>query len=118
MERVILDTNSLIYAIKNKIDIEYELKGIIPPVLPAIPECVIVELQGLGTSRWYARAALEYSKRFEYVHSSGEGDFCVMMTAIHMNASVLTNDRQFLKKLKSRGVRCMTLTGSHRIQFY
>ncbi len=117
MERVLLDTNSLIYAIRNKIDLEYEIKGIGFPVLPVIPECVIAELNGLGKSKWYARAALEYSKRFEYVHSSGEGDFCIMMTAIQMNAYVLTNDKRFLKKLKKRGVRCMTLTEGRKIQF-
>ena len=117
MDRVLLDTNTLIYAIRNKIDIEYELKSVIPPVSPAVPECVVAELKGLGKSKWYARAALEYSKRFEYVHSSGEGDFCIMMTAIHMNAFVLTNDERFLKTLRNRGVRCMTLSGGHRIQF-
>ena len=118
MEKVLLDTNSLIYAIRNRIDIEFELKGVTPQILPAVPECVIAELRGLSTTKWYAKAALQYSKKFDLVHSEGEGDFCIMMTAIHMNAAVLTNDRQFLKKLKNRGIRCMTLSGGHKIQFY
>jgi rRNA-processing protein FCF1 len=118
MQKVLLDTNSLIYAIRNRIDLEYELKGLPEFLSPAVPECVVAELRGLGTTKWYAKAALEYSKRFECVRSTGEGDFCIMMTAVHMNAAVLTNDRHFLKKLKNRGIRCMTLTGEHRIQFY
>ncbi|WMT52273.1 MAG: hypothetical protein RE471_05170 [Ferroplasma sp.] len=118
MQKVLLDTNSLIYAIRNRIDLEYQLKAFPEPLSPAVPECVVVELKGLGTTKWYAKAAMEYSRRFEYVHSSGEGDFCIMMAAVHMSAAVLTNDRQFLKKLKKRGIRCLTLTGEHRIQFY
>ena len=118
MQKLLLDTNSLIYAIRNRIDLEYQLKGLPEPLSPAVPECVVVELNGLGTTKWYAKAALEYSKRFESVPSSGEGDFCIMMAAVHMNAAVLSNDRQFLKKLKKRGIRCLTLTGEQRIQFY
>ena len=54
MQKLLLDTNSLIYAIRNRIDLEYQLKGLPEPLSPAVPECVVVELNGLGTTKWYA----------------------------------------------------------------
>ncbi|WP_337860145.1 PIN domain-containing protein [Ferroplasma sp.] len=118
MEIILLDTNSLIYAIQNRINLEEEIKYILPGVKPAVPDCVTVELKGLGKTKWYAKAALQYSERFDHVDSRGEGDFCIMMTARALNAGVLTNDRKFLKILKNKGVSCVTITGRHGLKFY
>ncbi len=118
MDIILLDTNALIYSIKNKIDLEGEIMYLTPRMKPVVPKCVAAELRGLGTTKWYAKAALRYSERFEHVDSDGEGDFCIMMTAMSMNAAVLTNDRRFLKVLKSKGIRCVTIADRHHIQFY
>jgi rRNA-processing protein FCF1 len=118
MDTIILDTNALIYSIQNRIDLEGEIKYILPGVKPVIPDCVIAELRGLGRTKWYAKAALKYTERFEKVNSRGEGDFCVMMVAISLNAGVLTNDRNFLKTLKARGIPCVSLTDRRTLRFY
>jgi rRNA-processing protein FCF1 len=118
MDPIILDTNSLIYAIKNRIDIENEIIYLTPRMKPVVPKCVITELRGLGTSKWYAKAALKYSERFEQIESRGEGDFCIMMTALSLHAAVLTNDRRFIKRLKLKGVTCVTISDRHTLEFY
>ncbi len=118
MDKIVLDTNVLIYAIQNKIDLENGIMALIPRMKPVVPECVLSELRGLGTTKWYAKAALKYSERFEHIESRGEGDFCIMMVAKSLNAAVLTNDRGFRKILKNKGISCVTIGNQNNLQFY
>ncbi|AGO60244.1 MULTISPECIES: PIN domain-containing protein [Ferroplasma] len=118
MDKIILDTNILIYAIQNKIDLENGIMSITPRMEPLIPACVLAELRGLATTKWYAKAALKYSERFKNIESHGEGDFCIMVVAKSLNAAVLTNDRRFRKILKNKGIPCVTMGNQNNLQFY
>jgi rRNA-processing protein FCF1 len=118
MDKIILDTNALIYAIQNKIDLENGIMSLFPRMEPLVPACVSAELRGLATTKWYAKAALKYSERFKHVESSGEGDFCIMVVARKLNAAVLTNDKNFRRILKSEGISCVTIGSQNNLQFY
>ncbi|MCW6169107.1 MAG: PIN domain-containing protein [Thermoplasmatales archaeon] len=105
MSKIILDTNSLIYAVKKHIDLSNALFGIDEINGIIVPECVASELRGLSIRNPHARAALELISRFEIINSEGRGDDCILETARRLGAFILTNDRGLLTRAKSLGIR-------------
>ena len=112
---VLLDTNSLIYSLKNRVDIRKILNGKFNIFKIAVPDCVIHELENLSSSVPYARGALQLSKRFERISVHGHGDNCIIDTAQETGMAVLTNDRLLLGRLRQAGVICLTIKGERDI---
>ena len=112
---VLLDTNSLIYSLKNRVDIQLILNFKFNIFRIAVPECVIRELENLSTSVPYAKGALLLSKRFEIIPARGHGDNCLIDTALDVGYSVLTNDRKLIERLREKGVSCLTIKGKNDI---
>lgn len=115
--RVLLDTNSLIYSIRNKIDIQKLVFGMPSLGRIEIPQCVVDELKGLSNSVPEARAALVLAERFEILQSEGAGDDCIISKATEIGAVVLTNDRDLTKRLKDSGIRVISIRGGRTIDF-
>ncbi len=109
-QKLLLDTNSLMYSIKNKIDIRTALLSIPMTFKIIVPKCVIDELVGLSKTFWYASAALEYSKNFDIIESNGIGDDCILNMAISMKCFVLTNDRGLINRLRSKNIRILMIS--------
>ena len=105
MPKIILDTNSLIYAVRRHVDLSVVLFGIDEINGIIIPECVLSELRGLSVRNPYARTALEMISHFEIISSEGKGDDCILETARTLGAFTLTNDRELLIRAKSLGIR-------------
>lgn len=112
---VLLDTNALIYSLKNRVDIQKILNWKFNIFKIAVPDCVIMELETLSSSVPYARGALQLSQRFERISVIGHGDNCLMDTAKETGMAVLSNDRILLGRLKRAGVRCFTIKGERDI---
>lgn len=106
---IILDTNSLIYSIKNKVDIRDRIIAATSANRIVVPECVIRELEGLSASNYHAKAALLLSERFEKIESEGRGDDCIIKCAESVGGTVLTNDRELSSRLKAKGLGTMLI---------
>ncbi|KQB33935.1 MULTISPECIES: PIN domain-containing protein [Acidiplasma] len=115
-ETLITDTNSLIYSIKNRLDIRNAILNLPVAFEILIPECVIDELKGLSRTYWYAGAALKYSEYFNVIRSSGRGDDCILKTAEALNCYVLTNDRGLIQRLRSKNIRVLIFSQGKTIK--
>ncbi len=118
MENLILDTNALIYAIKNKIDIKIEITKLVQTFKIFIPECVIDELNGLSKGNWYAKAALKYADNFNIIPSYGKADNCIHLMAKKLNAYVMTNDRGLIKILKNDNIKIIIISNKKSFHIY
>ncbi len=118
MEYIIVDTNSFIYAIKNKIDLLSEILYLEGNLKPVLLSCVKKELLGLSSSSWQASAALKYSERFMEIDSSGHGDDCILKMAEKFHAAVLTNDRGLIKRLKNNNLRVAIIFDKRSVRFF
>ena len=122
MVEVVIDTNALIYAAKQKIDI-YELLAM-QGYTPTVPACVFVELRQLcknakkGTDRAAAELASQIVEKKLKVVDIGKGhaDDLILKYATAHKARVLTNDREFKKKLKASGVVAVSISKSKQIR--
>ena len=112
---VIVDTNVLIYSLKNKVDLESLLFSRFRISRIMVPDCVIKELEGLSNSVIFAKGALRLAERFTKIESEDRGDPCILKTARKTGLPVLTNDRDFLLILKREGITCMTLRNNREI---
>ncbi len=117
-ENLIIDTNALIYSIKNKIDITEKLLYLPYTFNVYVPECVVSELKGLSKTHWYAKAALQIAFKFDILKSHGKGDDCILEMAKEINAFVLTNDRGLISRLKNCNIKILIISGEKRIHFY
>jgi len=109
--RIVVDTNALIYAAENKIDLFLLLKG--NKII--IPNLVLEELQIISKAAKKAsdkKAAFLALKilecgAFEMVKLEGSTDKAILEFAKSRYASVLTNDLAFKKRLKQAGVKVL-----------
>ena len=116
-KNVLLDTNSLIYSIKNRIDLRKQIAEIPEIGLAVIPQCVIDELRGLSHDVPEAKGALEVAGRFGIIESTGKGDECIISVALSSSSCILTNDRALILRAKELGVRTLSIRNEKRIQF-
>lgn len=115
--KVILDTNSLIYSLKQKTDIR-ELMFNLPEVSGiVVPECVLFELERMSDDVMYARGALALASRFPTVEGEGPADDCILSLAIKEKWFILTNDRELLRRAREEGIRTLSFMGKKRIDF-
>lgn len=110
---VVIDTNALVYAAENKIDLFQMLKG----ETIVIPNLVLEELQIISKSavkasdKKAAFLALKILENaiFETANLSGHTDDAIVEFAKSEGASVLTNDLALKKKLKTAGIKVLTI---------
>jgi len=114
---VAVDTNSLIYSVRNKIDILAQLRSNFGPSAIYIPDRVIKELKNLvenakkDADKEAAKVALQLIKQrqFPIVEIGAEGHTADLLLAwaVKNKAAVMTNDVQFRFRLKESGVRVL-----------
>ena len=73
-KKVVLDTNSLVYAVKTHVDLRDQVTYLVGKCEIIVPQCVIDELRGLSSGNVNARTALGIVKRFITIESEGKGD--------------------------------------------
>lgn len=102
---IILDTSSLIYAVKNRIDLKVAVRAADPSLYPVIPQCVMNELLGLSNRNTDAKTALAVYASLDSMESEGRGDECLLKLAGKTGSPVLTNDRELTRQLKKMKIR-------------
>jgi hypothetical protein len=117
-KKVVLDTNSLVYAVKTHVDLRDQVTYLVGKCEIIVPQCVIDELRGLSSGNVNARTALGIVKRFITIESEGKGDDCVFNTAVGMGAYVVTNDRNLALKLHGSGLRCLMFTSGKKLAYW
>ena len=121
MQEVVIDTNALVYAAKQKLDI-YELLRL-QDYKPTVLSCVLIELRTLcksakrGADRAAAKLAAEIVEAKLKVVDVGKGhaDDLILKYAKGRNTQgrkviVLTNDREFKQRLKAAGVDAVSVS--------
>ncbi|MCS7119450.1 MAG: PIN domain-containing protein [Archaeoglobaceae archaeon] len=98
--RVIFDTNALIYAAKKRIDLS-EFKILLPSTV--LNELKRLEEKLSGIDRIAVRIALKIVEKAELVESE-EGDKGILETAKKFRCSLITNDRNLRKKAEKLGI--------------
>lgn len=102
---VIVDSNSIIYVVKNHINLDMALRSLSPELYPVLPECVLRELRGLSKGNVYAKTALAIFSSVEVIGTEGRGDQCIIDLARKTGWAVLTNDRELTGQLRKFGIR-------------
>jgi rRNA-processing protein FCF1 len=95
---VILDTNVLIMHMEYRVNLEDELTRLLGAYEILIPSAVVWELKGISNK--YSNLALKFIENFRIVDSVKKGDEAILSLACHLNAVVVTNDRELRAKLK------------------
>lgn len=115
--KVILDTNSLIYSLKQKADLRNLLFEIPEIAGIVVPKCVLRELEHMSSDVMYARGALTLASKFPMVEGEGPADDCILDLAVKNKYFILTNDRGLLDRAKKAGVRTLSFKRSRLIEF-
>lgn len=112
---IILDTNSLIYAIKNRVDLRGQIM-LIPEISDIfVPECVIRELQMLKGRIQYSAGALTLAQSFKIIDAEGNGDDCIIQAAKKTLSYILTNDRGLIDRARNLGIRTFSILRGKKI---
>ncbi len=117
--QIVIDTNSLIYAAKAKVDVITELKKMgFTKII--IPQEVLKELESIqndknqkGVDKNAAKLALQiikFSKVDTVYLGRGHPDDKILEFAKSKNFAVLTNDRILKKRLKDESVQIFTIS--------
>ena len=114
---VLLDSNSLIYSLKHKVDIRSQLLLLPEIVEICVPSCVRIELELLGRKVPYSSGARALAEKFKSFESKGPADNCLIELAEKYSAMILTNDREVILRAHSRGIRTLSFMGGKRIGF-
>lgn len=101
----IVDTNALIYAVKQHIDLNKFLDGEI-----LIPSSVLLELEKLSNENTYAKLAMVLASRMKVIYTDKKGDDGIIDSALKVHGIVVTNDAELKKRLAASGVRTFSIT--------
>ncbi|MEM0141459.1 MAG: PIN domain-containing protein [Thermoplasmatales archaeon] len=102
---IILDTNALIYSVKQKIDIRKFLDEDI-----VVPTSVIKELDSLSHCYEHARVARILASHFKTLEVENGGDAGIIEAAKRYGGRVLTNDRKLILILKRENVETISVS--------
>lgn len=103
---VILDVNALMAPFQFGINLDTELKNVVPERKPIVPLSVIKEIEMLMKKKnsWKIKAALDLALKYPIIDIKGKGDSPIFNLAVNMKWPVVTNDRRLRNKLNERGV--------------
>ena len=117
--QIVIDTNSLIYAAKEKVDVITELKKmgftkiIIPNEVLKELEFIQTDKKQKGADKNAAKLAIQiikFSKVDTVYLGRGHPDDKILEFAVAKNFSVLTNDKILKKRLKAESVQIYTIS--------
>jgi rRNA-processing protein FCF1 len=111
---VILDANALLMPFQFNINLDSELTRLLGSYKVIIPTSVIDELNRLASSgeppAWI-KPALSLAQKYEKEPVSGLGDEAIFTLACKYKAIVVTNDRILRSRLRSNGLKTISLRG-------
>lgn len=116
MQKVVLDTNALLMPFECTINLDLELKRLVGNCEIHVPTSVIEELS--RSHNKYAKAALELAGKYIIDKTSRWGDEAVIELATNLNAYVVTNDKNLISNLSSRGIKVILLRSRNHLDFY
>ncbi|MEM0167800.1 MAG: PIN domain-containing protein [Thermoplasmatales archaeon] len=102
---IIVDTNALIYSVKQKVNLRKFVDEDI-----AVPSSVIAELDSLSKNLEAAKVARIVASRFQVLQVSRSGDQGVVEAAKKYGGKVLTNDRDLIKTLRNENVQVLSVS--------
>ena len=100
--KVILDTNALLWQFRSNLDIEKELNRLLGTYEIIIPSSVLLELENVKDR--YVKAARKLVERYQIIATELKGDESIISLAQALQAMVVTNDKELRKRLKEQGV--------------
>jgi len=117
VEKILVDTNVWIYAVKNKVDVQQLLKKKFGLIGIYAPNVVLKELKELetkaekGADKEAARLALKIikEKKIPQPKLAGFADSAIIEWAVKNKGAVLTNDVELKLRLKKLGVKVYCL---------
>jgi len=101
----VIDTNAIIYAIKQKISLE---KFLFEEIV--VPSSVVEELEKLSINDKNAKIALRLIQKYKVIETSKKGDEGVIDVALRNNGKVITNDADLIKRLKLLGISAASVS--------
>jgi len=101
----VIDTNAIIYAIKQKISLE---KFLFEEIV--VPSSVVEELEKLSINDKNAKIALRLIQKYKIIETSKKGDEGVIDVALRNNGKVITNDADLIKRLKLLGISAVSVS--------
>jgi Uncharacterized proteins of PilT N-term./Vapc superfamily len=101
----VIDTNAIIYAIKQKISLE---KFLFEEIV--VPSSVVEELEKLSINDKNAKIALRLIQKYKVIETSKKGDEGVIDVALRNNGKVITNDADLIKRLKLLGISAVSVS--------
>ena len=115
---IILDTNALLSPFQFAFNLDQELKRAAMGYHPAVPTCVIRELDRLiKGGDWKAKAARKLADNYDHVEVKGTGDGPIFNLAVNKEWAVMTFDKRLRSKLLSRGIPVLTMKGKDYLSF-
>jgi Uncharacterized proteins of PilT N-term./Vapc superfamily len=101
----VIDTNAIIYAIKQKISLE---KFLFEEIV--VPSSVVEELEKLSINDKNAKIALRLTQKYKVIETSKKGDEGIIDVALRNNGKVITNDADLIKRLKLLGISAVSVS--------
>ncbi len=101
----VVDTNAIIYSIKQKVNLE---KFLLEEIV--VPSSVVEELENLSKKDNNAKLALMSLKKYRIVETSKKGDDGVIDVALRNNGKVVTNDAELIGRLKELGISTVSIS--------
>jgi Uncharacterized proteins of PilT N-term./Vapc superfamily len=101
----VIDTNAIIYAIKQKISLE---KFLFEEIV--VPSSVVEELEKLSINDKNAKIALRLIQKYKVIETSKKGDEGIIDVALRNNGKVITNDADLIKRLKLLGISAVSVS--------
>lgn len=114
---ILVDTNALIYSVKNGINLKYEAGRISGISELTILECVKNELYGLSKKNMYALLALKEIDSHKTTPSEGSGDDCLIKYAFTKKCAIITNDRELIKIAKKNNLTVFTISEGRKLRY-
>ncbi len=121
---IVLDTNSLVYAAKYKVDLIETFRRKFGIVGVSVPNLVIDELKNISKTAekksdqeaaWLAYQIVK-QKKINIINLKGPTDDAIAVYASQNNAAVLTNDLQLRTLLIERGVKVYTFRQKNHLE--
>lgn len=98
------------------IDIEEEVLREMGRCRIIVPQIVLGELRAMGSSLRDGSAALKFAQRFEVMETVGLGDDAIVDLAIRTDGTVVTGDRELIKRLHAARLRVLRPRQKKRLE--
>jgi rRNA-processing protein FCF1 len=119
---VVLDTNAILMLFEFSINLKDELTQLLGKNKIIIPKPILDELNflstnGKGKQKKNAKPALELIKKYEIIETKEDikGDDAVLYFAQKLQAAVVTNDRELIKRLKDLSIPVIYLRAKKKL---